>query len=134
MIKRLKKDECLNSVAKRLGTVKGGIILGGKKIGSLKEDMTVKVTNYYRKAIKNNIPDIQRMKTARYATLYHFMSTDHKCPGSEMSWCFYNRAVAKAEPVPSHDNSAMKIPLKNEVVKKLIPLYSRLATEELLQK
>ena len=146
--KEIKKNECLNHVAKRLGTGirnivkdnrKSGITLGGKKFGSLKEDTIVKLTNYYRKAIKNNIPDVQQMKTAIYATLYHCMSTDqnpqhHKCPCGETSWCFYNRAVAKAEPIPRHDNSTMKTPLNNEVVKKLIPLYSRLANEELLQK
>jgi hypothetical protein len=38
-----------------------GITLGGKKHGSLKESTIVNITEYYRKAIKRNIPNVQQM-------------------------------------------------------------------------
>ncbi|KAJ4433906.1 hypothetical protein ANN_16219 [Periplaneta americana] len=102
----IKKDECLNHIAKRLGsglrnTVKEWkikkVTLGGKKPGHLKEETIVKLCNYYRSAVKKNIPNVDDMKSAIYATSYHCMSTNEnpqhfKCPGGENSWCFYNRA------------------------------------------
>lgn len=69
----ISKEECLNHIAKRMGTglrncVKDfrvkGVTLGGKKIGSMKEETMKKLQNFYRKAIKDNIPNKDNMKTA----------------------------------------------------------------------
>ncbi|KAJ4436553.1 hypothetical protein ANN_16585 [Periplaneta americana] len=51
-----------------------------------------------KKAIIDNIPDVNKMKKAIYATLDHAMSTDDKplhsrCPSGEKSWCFFNRPL-----------------------------------------
>ncbi|GBL94299.1 hypothetical protein AVEN_16818-1 [Araneus ventricosus] len=68
--------ECLNHVAKRLGIglrnkVKEwrskGVTIGGRKEGSLKESAILKLTNFYREAIKEYAPDVQKMKTAIFA-------------------------------------------------------------------
>mgnify|MGYP000014596347 CR=1 FL=1 len=62
------KHECVNHVAKRVATglvvkerkVKG-VTLGGKQHGGLKHSTIKKLTNYYRAAIINNVPDIMCM-------------------------------------------------------------------------
>lgn len=142
----IKKEECVNHVAKRLGTalrnkvkelrIKGTTI-GGRKRGNLKEETIVKLQNYYRKAIKDNAPNIEKMKTAIFATLYHCMSTDKKpvhskCPVGADSWCFYQRAMACNEKPKSHD--AMKTHLSENVVASILPVYQRLASDEILQR
>ncbi|KAJ4446482.1 hypothetical protein ANN_13178 [Periplaneta americana] len=83
----IRKEECVNHVAKRV-------------------EMIPRLQNYYRNAIIDNIPDVNKMKKAIYATLDHAMSTDDKplhsrCPSGEKSWCFFNRAIAKQEAVRS---------------------------------
>ncbi|GBL72366.1 hypothetical protein AVEN_115302-1 [Araneus ventricosus] len=64
---KISKEECLHHVTKRLGTglrnkVKEwrskGVTIGGRKEGSLKESTTLKLTNFYRKAIKDNVPNV----------------------------------------------------------------------------
>ncbi|GFS75683.1 uncharacterized protein TNCV_3424331 [Trichonephila clavipes] len=107
---KIEKEECLNHIAKRLGTslrnkvkewkVKK-VTLGGRKQRSLTDKNITKLQNYYRKAIKDNVPDTDKMKTAIYASLMHCSSTDKKpmhgkCHEGESSWCFYERAIAKA--------------------------------------
>lgn len=141
------KEECLNHVAKRLGTglrnqVKDwkskGVTLSGKKYGSLTEEKIVKLQNYYRCAITKNIPHVEKMKTAIFATLQHEMSTDNdprheKCPDGEDSWCFYRRAVAKREVPPSH-KKYLGTALSMEIIQKIMPVYQRLANDELLKR
>lgn len=144
----IRKEECVNHVAKRVGKGLQNIVrewrgtdssIGGKKKGSLTAEMIPRLQNYYRKAIIDNIPDVNKMKKAIYATLDHAMSTDDKplhsrCPGGEKSWCFFNRAIAKQEAVPKHDSKTMKTVLRPDVVAKIMPVYCRLASDELLSK
>ncbi|GBN79805.1 hypothetical protein AVEN_243360-1 [Araneus ventricosus] len=138
------KEECLNHVAKRLGTglrnkVKEwrskGVTIGGRKEESLKENTILKLTNFYRKTIKGNVPDVQKMKTAIFASLFHTSSSDkapkhNKCPTGVTSWCFYQRALANNERPKSH--SSMKTKLSEQVLEKILPVYQRLANNELL--
>lgn len=142
----LTKEECINHVAKRLGVglrnkVKEwrakGVCIGGRKEGNLKEETIVKLTNFYRKAIKENINDINAMKTSIYATLLHCSSTDlspkhSKCPSGPESWCFFQRAQCKNEKPKSH--STMKTKLSENIVSKILPVYQRLASTELLSR
>ncbi|GFT17521.1 transposable element Tcb2 transposase [Trichonephila clavipes] len=70
---KIEKEECLNHIAKRLDTslrnkvkewkVKK-VTLGGRKQGSLTDKNITKLQNYYRKAIKDNVPDTDKMKNA----------------------------------------------------------------------
>lgn len=143
----IEKVECLNHVAKRLGTGLRKVVadntgtgepLGGKKHGSLKGTTIDKLTAFYRNAIQNNLGDISKMKTAIFATLDHCSSTDSnpkhsKCPKGSESWCFFNRAKANNEEPASHA-TMLKTPLNQQVLKKIIPLYTRLSTESLLAK
>lgn len=143
---KILKEECINHVAKRLGTGlrnkvqewrNKGLTLGGRKKGSLKEDTIKRLQNYYRNAIKHNAPDVPKMKSAIFASLFHCMSTDKKpmhskCPVGESSWCFFQRALSKNETPRSH--SMMKTVLSEAVVEKIMPVYQRLASDDILIK
>ena len=144
---KIEKVECLNHVAKRLGSGLRKIVakntgkgqpLGGKAYGSLKGTTINKLTNYYRNGIQSNLGDINKMKTAIFATLTHCSSTDEKpnhkkCPTGTESWCFYNRAIAK-KIRPEPHRQKIKTPLTEEVVAKILPLYQRLASDTLLDR
>ncbi|GBL62097.1 hypothetical protein AVEN_146442-1 [Araneus ventricosus] len=124
---KISKEECLNHVAKRLGTGfrnkvkewrRKDVTIGGRKEGSLKESTILKLTNFYRKAIKDNV---QKMKTAIFASLFHTSSVDkapklNKCPTGLTSWCFYQKALANNEKPKSH--SSMKTKLSEQVLEK----------------
>ncbi|GFS59943.1 uncharacterized protein TNCV_3957391 [Trichonephila clavipes] len=143
---KIAKEECINHVAKRLGTGlrnkilewrNKGITIGGRKEGNLKENTIVKLTNFYRKAIKDNAPDVRKMKSAILASLFHCSSTDKtpkhsKCPTGSTSWCFYQRALANNENPKSH--SLMKTKLSEQVLEKILPVYQRLVNDELLER
>ena len=64
------KEECVNHVAKRLGTAlrklstqsrKRGVTLGGRGFGKLTAATVVKLTGYYGKAIRSHAQDLQGM-------------------------------------------------------------------------
>ncbi|GFX89251.1 uncharacterized protein TNCV_1339501 [Trichonephila clavipes] len=138
------KEECVNPIAKRLGTalrnkfkewrVKG-VTLGGRKQGSLTDAAVTKLQNFYRKAIVDNVPEVDNIKTSILATIFHCMSTDakpmqSKCPEGKLSWSFYNRAEADNKVPGSH--KSMKTKLSEEVVAKILPMYQHLASKEIL--
>ncbi|GBN27508.1 hypothetical protein AVEN_67564-1 [Araneus ventricosus] len=62
------------------------------------------------KAVKDNTPDVSKMKTSIFASLYHCMSTNSKpqhskCPAGAESWCFLQRVVARGR----HTNLTKKM-------------------------
>ncbi|GFV23055.1 uncharacterized protein TNCV_5101521 [Trichonephila clavipes] len=110
------------------------VTLGGRKQGSLTDKNITKLQNYYRKAIKDNVPDTDKMKTAIYASLMHCSSTDKKpmhgkCPEGESSWCFYKRAIAKGETPGSH--SSMKTYLSPQVLERCVAGKTQNSNESL---
>lgn len=134
------KRECINHVSKRFGTalrkIKKSSKIGGSGIGKLTESKIIKLTNYYGKAIRSNLKDIQSMKRNIYATLQHCTSTDKQpnhswCPTGESSWCFYNRAQAKQQVPPKHSSRTF---ISNDVFKAIMPIYQRLSNSELLSR
>ncbi|GBN45283.1 hypothetical protein AVEN_167517-1 [Araneus ventricosus] len=143
----IKKEECINHVSKRLGTalrktVKDwrvkGVTLGGKKHGSLKEETIKKLTRYYANAVRRNKGDIEAMKTAIYATLFHSISTDKKpqhkkCPSGEDSWCFYQSALARGKKPGAHKDW-VKTPINEKHLCKILPIYQWLASTDLLSR
>lgn len=143
----IEKHECVNHIAKRLGTALRNKVkefgkiknerLGGRKRGNLTDATITRLQNYYRKAIVENAPDINKMKTAIFASLHHCSSTDDKpshkkCPTGANSWCFFNRAKASGKKPASH--KMMKTFLSSNVVAKILPVYQRLANDELLKR
>ncbi|GFY26213.1 uncharacterized protein TNCV_355291 [Trichonephila clavipes] len=138
---KIKIEDCINHVSKRVGTslrkaVKEwrarGVSLGGKSRGSLKEDTIKKLSQYYQNAIHWNKGDVEAMKTAIYATLFHSISTDQKpqhfkCPTGKDSWCFFQAALARGE-VPGPHVKHVKTPLKETHLAKIMRIYQRLAS------
>ena len=81
----LRKEECVNQVAKRIGSAlckaktdasKRGKTLGGHGQGTLTDPVIDKLTRYYGKAIHDNEGDAEGMAKAVMATLHHVSSTD----------------------------------------------------------
>lgn len=116
---------------------KQGITLGGRKVGSLTEVKIKKLTGYYGKALRRNKGSVEGMKAAIFATVYHNNSTDAKsnhslCPSGEESWCFYQSAISKGR-IPGPHAKHIRTPLNDTVVKHVLPIYTRLSSDVLLQ-
>ena len=115
----INKEECVNHVAKRMGTAlrklasegkKAGTTLGGRGHGRLTQATITKLTGYYGKAIRSHPGNTDAMRCAVFATFFHAASTDEEphhnhCPVGRDSWCFFQRALAmEEEPGPHCDN------------------------------
>ena len=95
---KVRKDECVNHVAKRMGKGlrtlvdtkrKQGITLGGNGKGKLTEKKMIRLQKYYKKAILSN-DTVDGMDKAIWATYKHCISTDKDpqhadCPPGEKS-------------------------------------------------
>ncbi|GFS91440.1 uncharacterized protein TNCV_4548211 [Trichonephila clavipes] len=82
--------------------------------------------------------DVEAMKTAIYATLFHGMSTDQepqhkKGPSGIDSWCFYQLSSARRKK-PGFHKDWVKTPINEEYLPKILPIYQRLASSELLSR
>ncbi|KAK4327340.1 hypothetical protein Pmani_002172 [Petrolisthes manimaculis] len=133
----IKKEECTNHVAKRIGKALLKLKQGGRKAGSLTAVSVKKLQNYFTQAIKNHIGDEEEMKKAIYATLRHCASTDQRpqhstCQSGKDSWCFVQRAIANDQPIPQHKDH-IHTPLRQDVVAKMMPVYQRIVTPQLLE-
>ena len=141
----LKKEECINHVAKRLGTAlrklassgkKNGIVMGGRGYGKLTQAAIIKNTAYYGKAVRAHPNDLDAMRDAVWATYYHAISTDEtpqhdRCPVGDDSWCFYKKALATGqEPGPHRTN--VGTPLSVDVAVPVKAVYERLSHDDLL--
>ncbi|GFX95863.1 uncharacterized protein TNCV_2084431 [Trichonephila clavipes] len=101
-----------------------GVTLGGKKRGSLKEETIKKLTRYYTNAIRKNKGDVEAMKTAIYATLFHCMSTDQKPQHKKCSidlWCLFQSSLARGRK-PGFHKDWVKTPINEEYLPKILPI------------
>ena len=102
--------------------------LGAKAEASSPKKMAKYLQYKYRLAILSNIPDLEAMRKAVFATLFHLMSTDefpphhNRCPTGQDSWCFFNKAIARNEEPAPHAQEIQR-PLKHEVAEQLVPVY-----------
>jgi len=132
------KLECVGHVQKRVGTrlrnlkkkEKG---LGGR--GKLTDATIDRLQNYYGIAIRQNKNNLNGMKSAIRATLYHVASSKNEnlhfphCPEGADSWCRYNRDKA------NHTSTYRPGPgLPISIVWKLKPIYEDLSNDILLKK
>ncbi|GFW03003.1 uncharacterized protein TNCV_156231 [Trichonephila clavipes] len=145
---QIKKEECINHVSKRLGaalrqTVKDwrvkGVTLGGKKRGSLKEETIKKLTRYYTNVMRKNKGDVEAMKTAIYATLFHFAcyrpeETTQKVPFWYRFMLFLPIITLARGKKPGFHKDWVKTPINEEYLPKLLPIYQRLASSKLLSR
>lgn len=116
---------------------RNGCRLGGRGTGTLKQTTIVKYSSYYKSAIYSNKNDVAAMKNAILATLYHSVLSDEEpnhsyCPRGENSWCFYQKAIANKEKPGPHSKN-ISAPIKKEFFSLLLPIYTRLSDEALLQ-
>lgn len=66
-------------------------------MGRLTAKVITQGTDFYDKAIRNNIDYVDQMHSAIWATYYHEISTDsnpqhHLCPPGQKNWCRWQRA------------------------------------------
>ena len=141
--KKIDKLECVNHAHKRMGTALRKLTkeerLGGRGVGRLTDAKCESLQNFYRGAIIDNCPNVEAMRNAVWAGLWHSMSTEEEpqhrqCPVGENSWCFYQQALAKGEHPPSHADHPCHTFLTRSVAHKLIPVYRRMSDEALLRR
>ena len=106
--------------------------IGGK--GKLTDAMIDKLQNYYGIPIRSNSADLEAMKSAIYASLFHCASSKkrnlhHHCPNGADSWCRYkqDRANQTSNYVPGPG-------LPDDIIKLVKPIFIRLSSDELLSK
>ena len=143
----LHKEECINHVAKRLGTAlrklaasgkKGGVTLGGRGFGRLTQATIIKLTAYYGMAVRAHTGNYHKMHDAVWASFDHATSTDKKpqhdrCPVGADSWCFYQKALATGQK-PGPHRANVGTPLSPEVAIHVKDVYTRLADKSLLER
>ena len=101
----VEKLECIGHVQKRVGTrlrnlKKKVSNLGGK--GKLTNNMIDRLQNYYGIAVRQNVGDLQKMKQAIHATLFHValskVNNWHThCLTGDTSWCRYQKDKVTGE-------------------------------------
>lgn len=126
------KKECVGHVQKRMGTrlrnaKKGHKGLGGK--GKLTDKLIGELSKYYGKA-RENSDDVEKMKNAIMATLYHKCSTDENSQHDfcSVTWCSWKKAEAANELATFKHKSALPADVKEAI----LPIYKDLSNEELL--
>ena len=134
------KEDCANHVAKRMWKAIETLKQQhkGKKPpltgrGRLTQQVQDKLTRNYATALKKNAPDVEAMKNAVYALLFHMVSTDEDphhnyCPPGERSWCFYKRAEATGEEQREHRPTMVR-----DIAEHLLPIYRRMTDPSLLE-
>ena len=106
----VEKQECVGHIQKRVGNqlrklkreVKG---LGGTN--RLTGEMTDKLQNYFGIAIRSNVGNLEGMKSAVAATLFHVASNERNpwhvhCPVGKGSWCGFQRDIANETSTYKH--------------------------------
>lgn len=135
--KSVKKLECIGHVQKRMGAALRKLRKEKKKVGGkgkLTDKMIDRMQNYYGIAIRSNIGNLENMKKAILATLFHCASSKGNeyhtyCPDGEESWCLYKsdkvKGTQKFKPGPG-------LPLT--VIADVKPIFARLSQDTLLMK
>ena len=131
------KYECIGHVQKRVGTALRKLKKDRKEMrgkGKLTDKMIDKLQNYYGIAIRSNVGNLEGMKKAILATLFHCSSSADKpyhtyCPIGKDSWCMFQADKAnntsKFKPGPG-------LPLT--IIAVLKPVFARLSQDQLLKK
>jgi DNA-binding MarR family transcriptional regulator len=152
------KHECVNHVAKRLGThlrqlkkdnlverrakEKDGrprqVSIGGS--GKLTDACIDRLQGYYGKGIRDSKgKTVEEMRKACVSGFKHIISTDETpdhgdCQTGIKSHCFYNRALAKEEIPQSHTTMKVKCKLTDKETASVFSVYKKLTTDALLSK
>ena len=128
------KYECIGHVQKRVGTALRKLRkekkLGGK--GKLTDKMIDRLQNYYGVAVRSSKGDLEGMKSAILAGLFHCASSEGReyhtyCPDGLDSWCKFKSDRAKG----THTYKA-GAGLPVSIIKEVKPIFFRLSSDELL--
>ena len=128
------KEDCINHISKRMYNALEALKAANKS--SLNYKLTKpnieKLTNSYSSNLRQNAPDINKMKMAVMGSFFHMMSTDkdpnHRlCPDGDKSWCHFKRSLALKEKPRKHTPT-----FSADVGKLIFPIVKRLTEPELL--
>ena len=143
------KAECVNHVAKRLGTglralkkTRGGAqkgkaaTMGGRH--KLTDTVIDHLQHYFQVSLNRKVhTSAEEMREEILSTFFHCTSTDEnpqhdKCPKNENSWCFYNKSIARGETPPSHSKMKVYFHLGEAELQQVKAVYERLTSDELM--
>ena len=125
-----REDDVSTSHARKLLTKS----MGDK--GRMTNERMTKWSSYYRKAIVENMSDVEAARNAVWAIFFHSLSTledPHHSFCSE-SWCFWKQAEEAVDPKRKYAETRHDVPLPRDVSERLIPLFQRLSNRELLSR
>lgn len=135
--KEVQRLECVRHVQKRVGTslrkLKRDVKrLGGK--GKLTQCLVDKLQNYYGIAIRSNVGDLEGMKKAINACLFHCIATKEEThmhihyPDWKDSWCRFKKDKATKELTYKPTAGIPKA-----VLKEIKTVFARLSERSLLE-
>ena len=131
------KFECIGHVQKRVGAALRKLRKDNKDVrgkGKLTDKMIDRLQNYYGIAIRSNANNLEGMKKAILASLFHCASSKNGeyhnyCPDGKDSWCGFKADKAKGS---STYKAGPGLPMK--VIAEVKPIFARLSDEDLLRK
>ena len=135
------KQECINHISKRMFrglamAVKApGGSLSGK--GKLTQVRMKKWSTYYRNAIVKHAPDVVATRAAIWAIYLHSVSTldEPQHDDCDVDWCWWQQAMAAGvDPEAFWQEGRHDPPLPLPAVERLLPLFERLSSAELLER
>ena len=102
-----------------------------KGLSGLTDSIIDELQNYYGMAIRSNVNNLQGMKSAVAAVLFHVASTDANpwhdhCPDGADSWCRYKRDIVLGTNECVHGKG-----LTMEIIKHVKPIFHDLQTDSL---
>lgn len=143
----VEKAECVNHVAKRLGTSlralkntggKGKSSFGGRN--KLTDAVIDSLQYYYQVSLNRKIrTSASEMSNEILSSFYYCTSSDDRpnheyCPKGSNSWCFYNRSLANEEKPKSHSHMKVYFQAQDEQLQQVKAVYDRLTTDKLMTK
>ena len=135
--KNVEKFECIGHVQKRVGAALRKLRKDKKDVrgkGKLTDKMIDRLQNYYGIAIRSNANNLEGMKKAILAALFHCVSSKNGeyhnyCPDGKESWCGLKADKAKGT---STFKAGPGLPMK--VITEVKPIFARLSDDVLLRK
>ncbi|KAA0196218.1 hypothetical protein HAZT_HAZT005313 [Hyalella azteca] len=155
----VEKEDCINHVAKRLGSRlralknKSKVVTttkAGKQVmksmyagaGKLTDGVIDLLTRHFGQNLRkhNSSADVATVRESILATYYHSSSTDARprhasCPHGAQSWCWVQRAeAANKTPEPHSTKSLHLAGMSQELLKGILQVYVDLCSDQLLKR
>jgi hypothetical protein len=153
------KEECINHVAKRMGTrlrqlkkdqrvpqkTKAGKTIMRSRLAG-KDGLTDadidRISTHYGQNIRSHQPDdtVELLRKRILAIYYHARSTDEEphhssCPVGELSWCWVKRAEAAGETPALHTSKHLYLAgLPQDLLRRILQVFMDLTSPNLLHR